>query len=127
MQPFGAVASGLVTPNLQPLSICLPKGGEPKSAWRREAGVRLGAVWHHRPTRTAPASVVSAVPFSSIAAYLVTFARGQGPVATRFIRLLAHVRGEIERHFRAGHLAGMNDGPRCIPKVTRVERGIVPS
>ena len=71
--------------------------------------------------------VVTACVYSSFADYWATFARGQGYIAARFMKLPNHVRREIERHVRAGYLAGMPDGPRCIPKVTRVGRGIVPN
>jgi SAM-dependent methyltransferase len=70
--------------------------------------------------------VVTDCVYSSFADYWATFARGQGYIAARFMELPEHIRSEIERHVRAGYLAGMLDGPRCIPKVTRVVRGVVP-
>jgi SAM-dependent methyltransferase len=70
--------------------------------------------------------VVTDCVYSSFADYWAAFANGQGYIAARFMELPSHIRGEIERHVRAGYLAGMADGPRCIPKVTRVVRGIVP-
>jgi SAM-dependent methyltransferase len=87
----------------------------------------LAALWRKTGlVEVTEVPVVTDCVYSSFADYWVTFARGQGAVATRFLGLPDHVRGEIERHVRAGYLAGMLDGPRCIPKVTRVVRGIVP-
>jgi hypothetical protein len=70
--------------------------------------------------------VVTDCVYSSFADYWATFARGQGYIAARFVELPDYTRSEVERHVRAGYLAGMPDGARCIPKVTRVARGIVP-
>jgi hypothetical protein len=47
-------------------------------------------------------------------------------VIIEFVELPDYTRCEVERNVRAGYLAGMPDGARCIPKVTRVARGIVP-
>ncbi len=87
----------------------------------------LAALWRETGlVEVTEVPVVTDCVFSSFTDYWITFARGQGPVATLFMGLPDHVRGEIERHVRAGYLAGMTDGPRCIPKVTRAVRGIVP-
>jgi SAM-dependent methyltransferase len=87
----------------------------------------LAALWREAGlVEVTEVPVVTDSVFSSFADYWVTFATGQGAVATRFLGLRDHVRSEIERHVRAGYLAGMPDGPRCIPRVTRVVRGIVP-
>jgi len=37
------------------------------------------------------------------------------------------VRGAVERHVRAGYLAGLPDGPRSFPMIFRVVRGVVPT
>jgi len=87
----------------------------------------LAALWRKTGlVEVTEVPVVTDCIYSSFADYLATFASGVGRVSARFMGLPDRVRGEIERHVRAGYLAGMLDGPRCIPKVTRVVRGIVP-
>jgi SAM-dependent methyltransferase len=87
----------------------------------------LAALWRETGlVEVTEVPVVTDCVYSSFSDYWATFARGQGYIAARFMELPDHIRGEIERHVRAGYLAGMPDGPRCIPKVTRVVRGIVP-
>jgi SAM-dependent methyltransferase len=64
--------------------------------------------------------------YASFADYWSTFSGGQGRVAGRLMELADDVQGEIQRHVRAGYLAGMSDGPRCFPLLFRAVRGIVP-
>lgn len=64
--------------------------------------------------------------YPTFADYWATFISGQGRVSTRLKQLSDGLRGEIERHVRAGYLAGSPDGPRTIPMVIRAVRGVVP-
>jgi len=77
-------------------------------------------------TEVTEVPVVVDCNYTSFADYWATFAGGQGRVAGRLMELPDDVRSEIERHVRAGYLAGMPDGPRCFPMLFRAVRGIVP-
>jgi SAM-dependent methyltransferase len=85
------------------------------------------ALWRRAGlTEVTEVPVVVDCNYTSFADYWATFAGGQGRVAGRLMALPHDVRGEIERHVRAGYLAGMPDGPRCFPMLFRAVRGIVP-
>jgi SAM-dependent methyltransferase len=65
--------------------------------------------------------------YASFADYWATFISGQGRVSVRLKQLPDDVRGEIERHVRAGYLTGLPDGPRSFPMMFRAARGVVPN
>jgi SAM-dependent methyltransferase len=70
--------------------------------------------------------VVFDCDYASFADYWATFTSAQGRIAARLMELSDDVRGEVERHVRAGFLAGLPDGPRSFPMMIRAVRGIVP-
>jgi SAM-dependent methyltransferase len=137
-RPGGVVASGLTDLWISPYDSMLWDTAAVLDAGMSEqrdfmkarpisAANGLAALWRKTGlVEVTEVPVVTDCVYSSFADYWATFAGGQGAIAARFMELSDHVRGEIERHVRAGYLAGMLDGPRCIPKVTRVVRGIVP-
>ena len=65
--------------------------------------------------------------YPSFADYWATFTAGQGRLSSGLKQLSGGLRSEIERHVRAGYLAGSPDGPRTFPMVIRAVRGVVPS
>jgi hypothetical protein len=85
------------------------------------------ALWRRAGlTEVTEVPVVVDCEYTSFTDYWATFTAGQGRVARRLMEVRDDVRGEIERHVRAGYLAGMPDGPRCFPLVFRAVRGVVP-
>ncbi len=64
--------------------------------------------------------------YPSFADYWATFTGGQGRLPIRLKQLSDSVRSEIERHVRAGYLAGSPDGHRIFPMIIRAVRGVVP-
>ena len=64
--------------------------------------------------------------YSSFDDYWSSRSTGPTRVGLRIAALPAGIRGEIERHVRAGYLAGMADGPRSFAVIVRAVRGIVP-
>jgi SAM-dependent methyltransferase len=70
--------------------------------------------------------VVFECVYACFADYWATFTSGQGRISARLMEVPDDVRGEIERHVRAGYLVGLPDGPRSFPMMVRAVRGIVP-
>jgi SAM-dependent methyltransferase len=58
--------------------------------------------------------------------YWSSFSTGPGPVGQRVEALPTELRVEVERHVRAGYLAGLPDGPRSFAIIVRAVRGAVP-
>jgi SAM-dependent methyltransferase len=71
--------------------------------------------------------VVVDCEYPSFADYWSTFTGGQGSISGPMTALPDDVRDAIERHVRAGYLAGLPDGPRSFPMMFRVVRGVVPA
>jgi hypothetical protein len=59
--------------------------------------------------------------------YWSSYSTGPSRIAQRLQVLPTQARAEIERHVRAGYLAGLPDGPRSFAIIVRVVRGIVPA
>jgi len=72
------------------------------------------------------APIVISFDYGSFADYWSSFSRGPGAVGQRVEALPAEVHAEVERHVRAGYLAGLPDGPRSFAIIVRAVRGIVP-
>jgi len=58
--------------------------------------------------------------------YWSSYSTGPSRIAQRLQVLPSERRAEIERHVRAGYLAGLPDGPRSFAIIVRSVRGIVP-
>ena len=58
--------------------------------------------------------------------YWSSFSTGPSRIAQALMTLPPELRREIERHVRAGYLAGLPDGPRSFAVIVRAVRGIVP-
>jgi SAM-dependent methyltransferase len=70
--------------------------------------------------------IVFSFDYSSFDDYWSSWSTGPTRVGQRIAELPAEIRGEIERHVRAGYLAGVADGPRSFAVIVRAVRGIVP-
>jgi SAM-dependent methyltransferase len=77
-------------------------------------------------TNVTEVPVVVDCEYPSFADYWTTFTGGQGTVSGHLMALSDDVRGAIQRHVRAGYLAGLPDGPRSFPMMFRMVRGLVP-
>ena len=64
--------------------------------------------------------------YTDFADYWSSFSTGPSRIGQRMIALPSELRSEIERHVRAGYLAGLPDGPRSFAVIVRAVRGIVP-
>lgn len=73
------------------------------------------------------APLVLSFDYASFQDYWTSFSRGPSRVAQRVTALEFELRSEIERHVRAGYLAGLPDGPRSFAIIVRAVRGIVPA
>lgn len=71
--------------------------------------------------------VVIDCEYPSFSDYWATFTSGPGSITAPLMELSEDVRGTIERHVRAGYLAGLPDGARSFPMMFRVVRGVVPA
>jgi len=71
--------------------------------------------------------IVTSFDYTSFEDYWSSFSTGPGPLGQCVEALPAEVRAEVERHVRAGYLAGLPDGPRSFAIILRVVRGIVPA
>jgi SAM-dependent methyltransferase len=56
-----------------------------------------------------------------------SFSTGPSRVGQRVEALPEELRAEVERHVRAGYLAGLPDGPRSFAIIVRAVRGTVPA
>jgi SAM-dependent methyltransferase len=70
--------------------------------------------------------IVISCDYTSFADYWSNFTTGQGRLGSRLKELPDDLRGEIQRHVRAGYLAGQPDGSRSFPMIVRAVRGVVP-
>jgi SAM-dependent methyltransferase len=70
--------------------------------------------------------VVVDCEYASFADYWATFTSGQGRFASTVMALSDSVRDVLERHVRDGYLVGLPDGPRSLPMMFRMVRGVVP-
>jgi len=70
--------------------------------------------------------IVISFDYASFEDYWSSFSTGPSPVGQRVAALPAELRAEVERHVRAGYLAGLPDGPRSFAIIVRAVRGIVP-
>ena len=77
-------------------------------------------------TEVEEAPIVISCDYASFDDYWSNFTTGQGRLGSRLKELPDDVRGEIQRHVRAGYLAGLPDGPRSFPMIVRAVRGVVP-
>src|SRR5471032_2992239 len=69
--------------------------------------------------------VVVDCAYPSFSDYWASVTGGTGSIADRLMEASEDVRGLIEKHVRAGYLAGLPDGPRTFPMMFRVVRGVV--
>jgi SAM-dependent methyltransferase len=78
-------------------------------------------------TNVTEVPVVVDCEYPSFADYWAAFTSGQGGLSSHLMTLSDDARGAIERHVRAGYLAGLPDGARSFPMMFRVVRGLVPA
>jgi SAM-dependent methyltransferase len=83
--------------------------------WRRTGLVNVAEV-----------PIVLSFDYCSFDDYWTSFSTGPTRIAQRLTALPAERRAEIERHVRAGYLAGLPDGPRSFAVIVRAVRGNVP-
>ena len=76
-------------------------------------------------TEVTEVPVVFDCNYANFADYWATFTSGQGRIAARLTELSGDARAAVQRHVRAGYLAGLPDGPRSFPMMVRAVRGIV--
>jgi SAM-dependent methyltransferase len=65
--------------------------------------------------------------YPSFADYWASVTGSPGSLTAPLMAASEDVRGAIEKHVRAGYLAGLPDGPRSFPMMFRVVRGVVPA
>ena len=65
--------------------------------------------------------------YPSFADYWASVTGSPGSIAAPLMAASEEVRSAIEKHVRAGYLAGLPDGPRCFPMMFRMVRGMVPA
>jgi SAM-dependent methyltransferase len=70
--------------------------------------------------------IVLSFDYASFEDYWTSWSTGPTRIAQRLQALPAERCAEIERHVRAGYLAGLPDGPRSFAVIVRAVRGIVP-
>jgi ubiquinone/menaquinone biosynthesis C-methylase UbiE len=78
-------------------------------------------------TEVAEVPIVLSFKYADFQDYWASFSRGPSRVAQRVTALDSGLRSEIERHVRAGYLAGLPDGTRSFATIVRAVRGIVPN
>src|SRR5262249_18658815 len=69
--------------------------------------------------------IVLSFDYDSFDDYWSSFSTGPSRIGQRVAGLPAATRSAIERHVRAGYLAGMPDGPRSFAIIVRAVRGTV--
>lgn len=74
----------------------------------------------------AEAPIVLSFDYSDFEDYWTSFSTGPTRSAQRLTTLPSELQSEIERHVRAGYLAGLPDGPRSFAVIVRAVRGTVP-
>jgi hypothetical protein len=70
--------------------------------------------------------IVLSFDYADFEDYWSSFSTGPSRIAQCVGTLAPNLRAEIERHVRAGYLAGLPDGPRSFAIIVRAVRGIVP-
>jgi ubiquinone/menaquinone biosynthesis C-methylase UbiE len=70
--------------------------------------------------------IVLSFDYASFEDYWSSYSTGPTRIARRLTTLPSETRAEIERHVRAGYLAGLPDGPRSFAIIVRAVRGTVP-
>lgn len=70
--------------------------------------------------------IVLSFDYADFRDYWACFSSGPSRLAQCLSALSHEVQSEIERHVRAGYLAGLPDGPRSFAVILRAVRGIVP-
>jgi SAM-dependent methyltransferase len=70
--------------------------------------------------------IVLSFDYTDFEDYWSSWSTGPTRIAQCLVVLPSEVRSEIERHVRAGYLAGLPDGPRSFAAVVRAVRGTVP-
>jgi hypothetical protein len=71
--------------------------------------------------------IVISFDYTSFDEYWTNFTTSQARVGSRLRELPGDVRGNIQRHVRAGYLGGLPDGPRSFAIIVRAVRGLVPA
>ena len=71
--------------------------------------------------------VVVDCAYPSFSDYWASVTGSPGSITAPLMAASEEVRGTIEKHVRAGYLAGLPDGPRSFPMMFRVVRGVVPA
>jgi len=71
--------------------------------------------------------IVLSFDYASFEDYWSSFSTGPSRIGQLVKALAAKTRAEIERHVRAGYLAGLPDGPRSFAIIVRAVRGTVPA
>jgi SAM-dependent methyltransferase len=77
-------------------------------------------------TEVVEVPIVISFDYTSFADYWSNFSTGQGRLGAHLRALPSDLRDEIQRHVRAGYLAGLPDGPRSFAIIVRAVRGVVP-
>jgi hypothetical protein len=71
--------------------------------------------------------IVLSFDYTDFQDYWTSFSTGPSRIGQRVNALPPELRSAIERHVRAGYLAGLTDGPRSFAVIVRAVRGIVPA
>ena len=71
--------------------------------------------------------IVLSFDYASFGDYWSSFSTGPSRIGQLVKALAAETHAEIERHVRAGYLAGLPDGPRSFAIIIRAVRGTVPA
>jgi len=71
--------------------------------------------------------IVQSFDYGSFEDYWSSWSTGPTRIAQRLQALPPEKHAEIERHVRAGYLAGLPDGPRSFAIIVRAVRGTVPA
>jgi SAM-dependent methyltransferase len=77
-------------------------------------------------TEVVEVPIVISFDYSSFDDYWSNFTTGQGRLGSHLKGLSGDVRDRIQRHVRAGYVAGLSDGPRSFAIIVRAVRGLVP-
>ncbi len=72
------------------------------------------------------APIVLSFDYANFLDYWSSFSTGPSRIAQRVMALPMELQADIERHVRAGYLAGLPDGPRSFAVIVRAVRGVVP-
>ena len=70
--------------------------------------------------------IVLSFDYTDFQDYWSSFSTGPPRIAQGLMALPPELRSEIEKHVRAGYLAGLPDGSRSFAVIVRAVRGIVP-